>query len=96
MIFTLSFYLSISCLIPAITGTLLMNRLDKKLYPFLANLWLAVVVELTVGILVAQHWPLIVSIMYNIFIPANFLLLLIFFFRNEIIEKNSGSVPEVF
>jgi hypothetical protein len=89
MKFDLSFYLAISCGLPAIAGLVRINTIERKIYPFVAALWLALFCELTVGFGVAAKWPHIVSIVYNIFIPLNLLLLLLFFRLNGIIATNS-------
>jgi hypothetical protein len=75
----LSFLMAISCLIPFIISLIINKRIDKKIYPFVYTIWLAVITEVLVGLGKALHLDAIKLVVYNLFLFINFALILWFF-----------------
>lgn len=81
----LQFVLAMSCALPAIAALIQFKKAEKKYYPFLLLLWLAVITELVsdIPMLLYQDYT-IADIAYPLYNIAEVVLMLIFFKRNDI------------
>ncbi len=83
----LTFLLSITCIIPAVTGLVLYRRVDRKVHPFVWIMCLSVATELIARLGLTMRSGFLITTTYNLFIPANLWLFLLFFLRNGVIRS---------
>lgn len=79
----------LNCSIPAFFGCFYRERIDKSVYPFIYSLVLTLITELLAILSEIENIVYLKSIVYNIFLVANFALFLHFFVLNKIFTKKT-------
>jgi hypothetical protein len=85
----LSFLLSLSISFACIIGVIRFNNIDKSYYPFLYDIWLALLVEIVVFLLAKQKAYGVLNGVVNIFSIVDCLLFTWLFYRWNLFKRNS-------
>ena len=83
----LTFLLSITCIIPAVAGLKLYMRIDQKVHPFIWIMCLSVATESMARLGLTFKSGFLITTTYNLFIPANLWLFLLFYLRNGVVKS---------
>lgn len=81
-----NFLLAITCIIPATIGLLLYQKIDKKLYPFIYTILLAVVTELIAVVCIHLHFESAYNINYNVFSLLNLYFFVKLFIKYQVVD----------
>lgn len=78
--------LSLSCIVPALTGTVLHKKQGKKFYPAIYQMWLFVITELITSVALHYNNIIVFSFAYNVFGIINLALVLYFFYKQNFVK----------
>lgn len=85
--------LSLTCIVPALTGTILYKKQGKNFYPVIYQMWLFVITELATSIALLYYNSIAgYSAAYNAFGVINLALVFWFFYKQNIIKVKHAIV----